>query len=214
MLRSISPHALCSRHGYDILFARHEVGFARNREEKVVRERRGYLLALFGTLLSLVLAACASVQVPPTATAELKDKDGTVVGNAQFSEDENGVNITATVLQGLEPGEYGIHVHEKGETTPDFEAAGKHFNPTEAKHGFNNPEGPHAGDLENIIVREDGTADYQATTDRVTLASGEENSLLDGDGSALVIHAKADDYMTDPSGESGDRVVAGVIEGS
>jgi Cu-Zn family superoxide dismutase len=213
MLRSISPHALCSRHGYDILFARHEVGFARNREEKVVRERRGDLLALFGTLLSLVLAACASVQVPPTATAELKDKDGTVVGNAQFSEDENGVNITATVLQGLEPGEYGIHVHEKGETTPDFEAAGKHFNPTEAKHGFNNPEGPHAGDLENIIVREDGTADYQATTDRVTLSGG-ESSLLDSDGSALVIHAKADDYMTDPSGESGDRVVAGVIEGS
>ncbi len=213
MLRGISLRALCSRHGYDILFARHEVGFVRNREEKVVRKRRGDLLALFGTLLMVLVACGGGAQVSPTATAVLKDKDGTVVGNAQFSEDENGMSITATVLQGLEPGEYGIHVHEKGETTPDFEAAGKHFNPTEAKHGFNNPEGPHAGDLENIIVREDGTADYQATTDRVTLSGG-ESSLLDSDGSALVIHAKADDYMTEPSGESGDRVVAGVIESS
>ena len=116
--------------------------------------------------------------------------------------------------QGLEPGEHGIHIHEKGDITPDFEAAGEHFNPTGAQHGFNNPKGPHAGDLENITVREDKTADYSTATDRVTLASGKENSLLDEDGSALVIHAKADDYTTDPSGGSGDRVVAGVIEGS
>ena len=178
-----------------------------------MRKRRGDLLALFGTLLMVLVACGGGAQVSPTATAVLKDKDGTVVGNAQFSEDENGVSIAATVLQGLDPGEYGIHVHEKGETTPDFEAAGEHFNPTGAQHGFNNPEGPHAGDLENIIVREDGTADYQATTDRMTLSGG-ESSLLDSDGSTLVIHAKADDYMTDPSGESGDRVVAGVIESS
>ena len=95
--------------------------------------------------------------------------------------------------RGLELGEHGIHIHEKDAITPDFEAAGEHFNPARAQHGFENPQGPHAGDLENISVREDGTADYNTTTDRVTLAPGKENSLLDGDGSALVIHAKTDD---------------------
>jgi Cu-Zn family superoxide dismutase len=180
-----------------------------------MRGRKAGLFALFGTLLLLVLSACGgSAQGTPTATAELKDKEGKTVGNAQFSEDENGVNITATILQGLEPGEHGIHIHEKADITPDFEAAGKHFNPAGAQHGFSNAQGPHAGDLENITVREDGTADYNTTTDRVTLAKGKENSLLDGDGSALVIHAKTDDYKTDPSGDSGDRIIAGVIQSS
>jgi Cu-Zn family superoxide dismutase len=179
-----------------------------------VRDRRASLFALLGTLLLLVLSACGGGgQGTPAATAELKDKEGKTVGNAQFSEDENGVNITATILQGLEPGEHGIHIHEKADITPDFEAAGEHFNPAGAKHGFENPQGPHAGDLENITVREDGTADYNTTTDRVTLSDG-ENSLLDEDGSALVIHAKADDYRTDPSGGTGDRIVAGVIQSS
>ena len=190
------------------------MGSVRNGEEKVVRNKRAILFTLFGTLL-LVLAACGGgAQVSPTATAELKDKEGGMVGNAQFSEDENGVNIAVTVLQGITPGEHGIHIHEKGQITPDFEAAGKHLNPKGAEHGFENPNGPHAGDLENITVREDGTADYSTTTDRVTLAKGKENSLLDEDGSALVIHAKADDYRTDPSGGTGDRVAAGVIQGS
>jgi Cu-Zn family superoxide dismutase len=155
------------------------VGSVRNGEEKVVRNKRAILFTLFGTLL-LVLAACGGgAQVSPTATAELKDKEGGMVGNAQFSEDENGVNIAVTILQGITPGEHGIHIHEKGKITPDFEAA-----------------------------------DYSTTTDRVTLARGKENSLLDEDGSALVIHAKADDYRTDPSGNTGDRVAAGVIQGS
>jgi hypothetical protein len=88
-----------------------------------------------------------------------------------------------------------------------------HFNPTDAEHGLDNPQGPHAGDLENIVVGEDGTASYNTVNDRVTLSSG-ERSLLDEDGSALVIHAGADDQRTDPSGESGDRVAAGVIERS
>lgn len=151
-----------------------------------------------------------------TATADLEDADGNPVGTAEFVEGPNGVTITVNLQQGqdaVEPGEHGIHIHETGDITPDFEAAGEHFNPTNAQHGFNNPEGPHAGDLENIFVNEDGSASYTTTNSRITLSGG-ERSILDSDGSALVIHSAADDYETDPSGESGDRVAAGVIEAS
>jgi hypothetical protein len=123
------------------------------------------------------------------------------------------VTINATLQPGqqaVSPGEHGIHIHEKGSISPDFEAAGEHFNPTNAQHGFNNSQGPHEGDLENIFVNDDGSASYTTTDDRVTLSGG-QNSLLDSDGSALVIHESADDYQTDPSGDSGDRVAAGVI---
>jgi hypothetical protein len=92
-------------------------------------------------------------------------------------------------------------------------AASEHFNPTNAQHGFRNPEGPHAGDLENITINQDGSFTYMTRTDRITLSGG-ERSMLDSDGSALVIHSAADDYETNPSGESGDRLVAGVIEAS
>ena len=150
------------------------------------------------------------------ATAQLEDTDGNTVGQATFTEGPNDVTINATLQPGqqaVEPGEHGIHVHETGSISPDFEAAGEHFNPSNAKHGFNNPEGPHAGDLENIFVNDDGSANYTTTDDRITL-SGASNSLLDSDGSALVIHKSADDYQTDPSGDSGDRVAAGIIRAS
>ena len=148
-----------------------------------------------------------------TATAQLQDAQGNPVGTAEFVEGPNGVTTTVNLLQGqqaVKPGEHGIHIHEKGDITPDFEAAGEHFNPTNAEHGFNNSQGPHAGDLKNITVNEDGSASYQTTNNLLALSSG-RNSLLDSDGSALVIHARADDYQTDPAGDSGDRVAAGII---
>src|SRR5215213_6275727 len=147
------------------------------------------------------------------ATAQLEDSNGNPVGSAEFVEGPNGLTITVNLQPGQQavtPGEHGIHIHRVGSITPDFEAAGEHFNPTNAQHGFNNPQGPHGGDLENIIVNEDGSTSYQTIAPLVTLSGG-ENALLDSDGSALVIHAQADDYETDPSGESGDRVAAGVI---
>ncbi|MDQ3842137.1 MAG: superoxide dismutase family protein [Actinomycetota bacterium] len=155
------------------------------------------------------------VQGTPGATAELQDARGNAVGSAEFVEGPNGVVTTVNLRPGqqaVEPGEHGIHIHEKGDITPDFEAAGEHFNPTSVQHGFDNPEGAHVGDLENIFVNDDGSASY-ATTSLLTL-SGRENAILDSDGSALVIHARADDYRTDPDGESGDRVAAGVIRAS
>jgi Cu-Zn family superoxide dismutase len=176
-------------------------------------------LLLFLTLGAIVavftsaLAGIAMAQNTPGATAQLQDKDGNPVGNATFTEGPNGVTINATLQPGQQavtPGEHGIHIHEKGSITPDFEAAGEHLNPTGASHGFNNPQGPHEGDLENIFVNDDGSASYTTTDERITLSGG-QNSLLDSDGSAMVIHESADDYQTDPSGDSGDRVAAGVI---
>ncbi len=171
---------------------------------------------LFGALLLALYPGAALAQGGATATTELVDANGNPVGNATFTEGPGGVVINVNLLPGqqaIEPGEHGIHLHRVGSITPDFEAAGEHFNPTDAQHGFNNPQGPHGGDLENIIVNEDGSASYQTTAALVTLSGG-QNSLLDSDGSALVIHQSADDYQTDPSGESGDRVAAGVIRSS
>jgi Cu-Zn family superoxide dismutase len=180
----------------------------------VVSVGRAVWLVAIGTLLVVLVACGGSVQGSgKIAMAELKDKEGRSVGNAHFSEDEDSVSILVNVLQGIEPGEHGIHVHEKGNISPDFKAAGEHFSPAKAKHGFENPKGPHAGDLKNIKVVEDGTATYRTTTDRVALSEGKA-AILDKDGSSLIIHAKADDYETDPDGKSSDPVAAGVIEGS
>jgi Cu-Zn family superoxide dismutase len=184
-----------------------------SREERFVRKGRVVLFGLLGALLLALGAGVATAQSGGTATAALEDTDGNPVGDATFTEGPDGVTINVNVRQGIEPGEHGIHIHETGKISPDFEAAGKHFNPSSAKHGFDNPEGPHAGDLEDIVVNPDGTANYTTTSDRITLSKG-PNSILDSDGSALVIHDKADDYQTDPSGESGDRIAAGVIKES
>ena len=178
--------------------------------------KRLLLFLILGAIVVVFTAALtgiAAAQGAPGATAQLQDKDGNPVGNATFTEGPNGVTINATLQPGqqaVSPGEHGIHIHEKGSISPDFEAAGKHFNPTGAQHGFNNPQGPHEGDLENIFVNDDGSASYTTTDDRITLSGG-QNSILDSDGSALVIHESADDYQTDPSGDSGDRVAAGII---
>lgn len=165
-------------------------------------------------MLVVVLVGVASAQEQQGASAQLKDTHGNSIGTAQFTQDPaGGVNISLQA-QGLEPGEHGIHIHEKGDCSPsDFKSAGEHLNPTSAKHGLDNPQGPHAGDLPNLIVNQDGSVSYAATDERVTLAEG-EGPLLGPGGTALVIHADPDDQMTDPSGNSGDRVACGVIERS
>ena len=159
-----------------------------------------------------------SEQEAPTATADLtanlRDSEGNPVGTAKVFGRPEFVRIEIELQQGQQavgPGEHAVHIHETGDVSPDFEAAGEHFNPTGAKHGFQNSEGPHAGDLGNINVLADGSSTYLSDNDRVTLSGG-GNELLDEDGSALVIHEKPDDYQIDPEGGSGDRVAAGVIE--
>jgi len=145
--------------------------------------------------------------------ASLQNGDGEYVGNAIFTQTSEGVIVQVTVegFTAAAAGPHGIHIHMVGACTPDFAAAGSHFNPTAMQHGLDNPAGPHAGDLPNLEIDADGNGAFEATTDLITLEAG-DHSVFDSDGSALVIHADPDDMMTDPSGNSGDRIACGVIE--
>jgi Cu-Zn family superoxide dismutase len=145
------------------------------------------------------------------AVAELQNGESQTVGTAELEQTDAGVLIRLEASE-LEPGTHGIHIHETGKCeAPDFESAGGHFNPTDASHGADHEEGPHAGDLPNIEVGEDGAVQTEVTADQVTLKTGEQNSLLSEAGTALVIHAKADDNTSQPAGDAGDRIACGVI---
>jgi Cu-Zn family superoxide dismutase len=162
---------------------------------------------------SAVLAACGGAETrgaSPTASVELLDASGRNVGTARLTEDGSGVRLLVE-MHGVTAGEKGLHIHETGKCDPpDFKSAGVHFNPEGKQHGEKNPRGPHAGDLPNIEIKQDGTGRLDATNNRVTLGEG-PTSLFDADGAALVVHAEPDDYKTDPSGNSGDRIACGVI---
>ncbi|HET7578687.1 MAG TPA: superoxide dismutase family protein [Bacillales bacterium] len=161
-----------------------------------------------------VKAAKAEGKISPKSLlVPLKNRKGKKAGQAQLIQTKQGVKITVEAM-GLTPGLHAIHIHETGKCTPpDFESAGGHFNPFGKEHGLNNPKGPHAGDLPNITVSKDGTVRTVIFAKMVTLKKGMKNSLLDRDGSALVIHAKKDDNLSQPSGAAGDRVICGVISG-
>jgi superoxide dismutase, Cu-Zn family len=145
---------------------------------------------------------------------ELIGRDGQSVGGARLEPEGDGVRISIRV-SGLNPGqEHGLHLHETGRCDPPgFESAGSHFAPQGGQHGFENPQGPHAGDLPNLRANQDGVADTTFVVATVRLTTNVESSLLDADGTALVVHARPDDYRTDPSGNSGDRIACGVIMG-
>jgi len=161
--------------------------------------------------LLAVLAAAPAAAADATATAALKDAKGQSVGTATFTE-VGGVVKLKVSASGLTPGNHGIHVHEKGKCEgADFKSAGAHFNPHGKQHGTDNEQGTHAGDMPNLEAGADGKAALQTVLHGVTLERGAANSLLDADGAAVVIHAKADDQKTDPSGNSGDRVACGVV---
>lgn len=156
----------------------------------------------------------AEVDTPggPVARAEIRDAQGNPIGVVRLREIEGGVELSGT-LRGLPPGAHGFHIHETGLCEPPaFESAGGHFNPGGAQHGFDQAGGPHAGDLRNLEASEDGTVALSAIDSLVTLREG-PGALLDEDGSALVIHRDPDDYRSQPSGASGDRIACGVIEG-
>ncbi len=163
--------------------------------------------------VALLLARCASVTPTTsgaTAVADLRNVNGQPVGSAVFTQVGGVVRIVLDV-QGLPPGPKGVHLHEVGSCEgPTFASAGGHFNPLGKQHGLLNPQGPHAGDLANIIIGPDGKGRLETSADQVTLGAG-ANSLLDANGSAVIIHAAPDDFRTDPTGNSGARIACGVI---
>jgi Cu-Zn family superoxide dismutase len=179
----------------------------RGRPEKTMA---GLLVVIAPLLCACTEPRAASRDQPVEAFAELKNAQGESVGSAVFREDGGGVRIVVQT-RGLTPGRHGIHIHSVGRCEgPTFESAGDHFNPTGKAHGLENPAGAHAGDLPDVEVDESGAARYVAVTDRVTLRAG-PTSVLDADGSAIVIHAQPDDQRTDPSGNSGGRMLCGRV---
>jgi len=147
-----------------------------------------------------------------TAKASLKDASGKDVGQVQFVQTPHGVLLKLAV-KGIPAGEHAFHVHAVGKCEAPFDSAGPHFNPGNHKHGILSGEG-HAGDMPNLHVPQSGELSVEVVNSAISLEQGKPNSVFDSDGSSLIVHAKADDYRTDPAGNSGDRIACGVIQQS
>ena len=167
----------------------------------------------------VLCGACSTAQQMKDSvaagTAIMYNTSGSPIGTAQVWQDKNGlvhVDIASISLPG---GTHGIHFHEVGKcessASPAFATAGGHYNPMAMEHGLQNPKGPHAGDNPNIEIPASGVGNVAFSTDRVSLTPG-TRTLFDADGSSLVVHANADDQVTNPSGNSGGRIACGVVK--
>jgi Cu-Zn family superoxide dismutase len=180
-------------------------------------KRAAHITAAVATL---VAAACAStpreapdpvVQGPAAASAQLRDPGGRTVAAASASEVGDGLRVRVEA-SGLAPGVYGAHLHAVGRCdSPSFESAGPHWNPGNREHGRDNPRGQHLGDLPNLLVGTDGRGSFEFTIPGATISNGPRR-LLDADGASVLLHARPDDYRTDPSGNSGARIACGVLD--
>jgi Cu-Zn family superoxide dismutase len=174
-----------------------------------------FVLSVVLTLAILMLGIAADAQDKKDLWAEaqtvkLNGADNKEVGTAKLLQIPNGVLVRLTLTKAA-PGPHAFHVHAVGKCEgPEFTTAGGHFNPTNKKHGLLSQEGSHAGDLPNVIVPDSGALTVETVIPHVTLRAG-DHTLADADGSALVLHGGADDYITDPTGNAGGRMACGVI---
>ena len=167
---------------------------------------------LTAAVLTLLVGVGSADAQHKTATAILINPNGEQIGNAELVETPNHGVLIRIRVEGLDPGPHGFHIHETGECEgPEFSSAGGHYAPWGNAHGVLHPDGKHAGDLLNLHVPASGFVITERLAEDVTLRTDGQASLLDGDGSALVIHANPDDYESQPSGGGGPKVACGVI---
>jgi Cu-Zn family superoxide dismutase len=169
----------------------------------------GATLLICGALAGCTTTAATAAAPAPFASATLLSGDGSARGSVTFHAIAGKLELKLDA-EGLAPGTHGVHLHTAGScTAPDFASAGPHLNPHGKMHGTDNPQGSHLGDLPNVTAGADGKATLVATLQGS--AADAETQLFDADGTAIVIHATADDYRTDPSGNSGGRIACGVL---